>query len=235
MQVNELIENSPLRVFENSINGGLGRGNLGVLASRHGVGKTACLVHLATDKLFQGEHVVHVSFNGNVEHVMNWYKEVFREISEYKSLDDAFEVYNAMRANRVVMNFSQENISVDKILQSLETLIKQGSFSADTIFFDGYKLTMATEEDVRKIKEFAKAMNVEVWFSVSPIRPDVSFDEYGVPDSMKPYFNLVDVLIGLKYNDEKSKVIMTVVRDHDRDLPKPTGVALNPKTMLISE
>ncbi|MDD4011961.1 MAG: hypothetical protein PHI83_07425 [Sphaerochaetaceae bacterium] len=235
MQVNELIENSPLRVFENSINGGLGRGNLGVLASRHGVGKTACLVHLATDKLFQGEHVVHVSFNGNVEHVMNWYKEVFREISEYKSLDDAFEVYNAMRANRVVMNFSQENISVDKILQSLETLIKQGSFSADTIFFDGYKLTMATEEDVRKIKEFAKAMNVEVWFSVSPIRPDVSFDEYGVPDSMKPYFNLVDVLIGLKYNDEKSKVIMTVVRDHDRNLPKPTGVALNPKTMLISE
>jgi len=222
-------------VFENSINGGLGRGNLGVLASRHGVGKTACLVHLATDKLFQGEHVVHVSFNGNVEHVMNWYKEVFREISEYKSLDDAFEVYNAMRANRVVMNFSQENISVDKILQSLETLIKQGSFSADTIFFDGYKLTMATEEDVRKIKEFAKAMNVEVWFSVSPIRPDVSFDEYGVPDSMKPYFNLVDVLIGLKYNDEKSKVIMTVVRDHDRNLPKPTGVALNPKTMLISE
>ncbi|MFA6934518.1 MAG: hypothetical protein WCR70_04550 [Sphaerochaetaceae bacterium] len=222
-------------MFENSINGGLGRGNLGVLASRHGVGKTACLVHLATDKLFQGEHVVHVSFNGNVEHVMNWYKEVFREISEYKSLDDAFEVYNAMRANRVVMNFSQENISVDKILQSLETLIKQGSFSADTIFFDGYKLTMATEEDVRKIKEFAKAMNVEVWFSVSPIRPDVSFDEYGVPDSMKPYFNLVDVLIGLKYNDEKSKVIMTVVRDHDRNLPKPTGVALNPKTMLISE
>src|SRR5574344_552644 len=113
MEVNELIKNSPIRVFEKSINGGLGKGNIGVLASRHGIGKTACLVHIATDKLFKGEHVVHVSFSGNVEHVLNWYKEVFREISEYKSLDDAFSVYETMRENRVVMNFSQKNISVD--------------------------------------------------------------------------------------------------------------------------
>jgi KaiC/GvpD/RAD55 family RecA-like ATPase len=62
----------PLRVFDESIGGGLGRGNLGVLVSRRGVGKTACLVHLATDKLLRGEHVIHVSFNGNVEHVINW-------------------------------------------------------------------------------------------------------------------------------------------------------------------
>lgn len=235
MKASELIENSPIRVFEESINGGLGKGNLGVLASRHGIGKTACLVHIATDKLFRGEHIIHVSFSGNVEHVLNWYKEVFREISEYKSLDDAFSVYNTMRENRVVMNFSQENIPVDKILNSLTTLIQQGSFQADAVLFDGYHLTKATEDDVKKIKEFAAKMNIEVWFAVSPVLADVNFDEYGVPATMKPYLDLIDVLVGLKYNEERSKVIMTVVQDHHSTESHPTGVTLDPRTMLISE
>ena len=235
MQVNELISNSPIRVFEESINGGLGKGNIGVLASRHGIGKTACLVHIATDKLLQGQHLIHVSFSGNVEHVLNWYKEVFREISQYKSLDDAFAVYNTMRENRVVMNFSQENVSVDRIISSLSTLIRQGAFQADAVLFDGYHLTKATEEDVRKIKALAQEMNIEVWFSVSPAVQGVGYDEYGVPETMAPLKDLIDVLVGLKYNEEKSKVIMTVVQDHHSRVSHPTGVTLDPRTMLITD
>ncbi|MCF0237944.1 MAG: hypothetical protein HUK24_05030 [Sphaerochaetaceae bacterium] len=235
MEVEELIKQSPIRVFEESINGGLGKGNLGVLASRHGVGKTACMVHLAIDKILRNESVIHVSFGTNVEHVMNWYKEVFREITDFKSLDDAFAVYENIRTNRVMMNFSQENVTVDKILSSLSTLINQGAFKADSVFFDGYKLTVASEEDVKKIKQFAQDMNVEVWFSVSPVRANMTFDQYGIPESMKPYMSIIDVLVGLHYNDEKSKVIMTVVQEHTKRLPKPAGVTLDPKTMLICE
>jgi KaiC/GvpD/RAD55 family RecA-like ATPase len=235
MEIQELNDLSPLRVFDESLNGGLGRGNLGVLVSRHGVGKTACLVHLATDKLLRGEHVIHVSFSGNVEHVINWYKEVFREVSDGRSLDDAAAVYNNILSNRVVMNFSQENVTIDKVLSSLETLIKHGSFKADAILFDGYKLTVATDEDVAKIKRFAKEMNLEVWFSVSPVRADVVYDQYGVPNTMSKYVFLIDVLIGLYYNETKDKVVMTVVRSHGKTVEKPMGVNLDPKTMLISK
>ena len=235
MEIHELNELSPLRVFDESLGGGLGRGNLGVLVSRHGVGKTACLVHLATDRLLHGEYVIHVSFSGNVEHVINWYKEVFREVAEGRSLDDAATVYNNILSNRVVMNFSQENVTIDKVLSSLETLIKHGSFKADAILFDGYKLTVATEEDVRKIKEFAQKMNLEVWFSVSPVRSDAMYDKYGVPDSMGKYVDLIDVLIGLVYNEELDKVVMTAVKAHGDIMEKPMGVSLDPKTMLISK
>ncbi len=235
MVIQELNELSPLRVFEQSLDGGLGRGNLGVLVSRHGVGKTACLVHLATDKLLRGEHVIHVSFSGNVEHVINWYKEVFREVSDGRTLDDAATVYNNILSNRVVMNFSQENVTIDKVLSSLETLIKHGSFKADAILFDGYKLTVATEDDVRKIKQFAQNMNLEVWFSVSPVRSDVMYDKYGVPNTMHKYIDLIDVLIGLIYNEERDKVVMTAVKAHDGVYEKPMGVSLDPKTMLISK
>ena len=235
MEIHELNELSPLRVFDESLGGGLGRGNLGVLVSRHGVGKTACLVHLATDRLLHGEYVIHVSFSGNVEHVINWYKEVFREVAEGRSLDDAATVYNNILSNLVVMNFSQENVTIDKVLSSLETLIKHGSFKADAILFDGYKLTVATEEDVRKIKEFAQKMNLEVWFSVSPVRSDAMYDKYGVPDSMGKYVDLIDVLIGLVYNEELDKVVMTAVKAPGEIMEKPMGVSLDPKTMLISK
>jgi KaiC/GvpD/RAD55 family RecA-like ATPase len=235
MEIQELVKSSPLRVFEESIGGGLGRGNLGVLVSRHGVGKTACLVHLATDKLFRGEQVIHVSFSGNVEHVINWYKEVFNEISETKGMDDSSKVYNDILANRVVMNFSQETVSIDKVLSSLETLVKHGSFKADTILFDGYKLTSANVGDVRKIKAFAKKLNVEVWFSVSPVRKDVVYNEFGIPDTMGPYIEIVDLLIGLKMDEKENKVDMTLVKEHNNKMVKQLGVSLDPKTMLISK
>ena len=235
MDIKELNNVSPLRIFEDAINGGLGRGNLGVIVSRHGVGKTACLVHLATDKLFKGESVIHVSFSGNVEHVINWYKEVFREIAEIQSLDDAAMVYNSILANRVVMTFSQEQVPVEKVLSSLESLISQGSFKADCILFDGYKLTVADEDDIIKIKEFAKKMDLEVWFSVSPVNPDVVYDENGVPNTLLKYYDLIDVLVALKYDDKIDKVIMTVVRAHHANVPKPMKVNLDPRTMLISK
>ena len=219
MDIQELNKISPLRVFDDAINGGLGKGNLGVIVSRHGVGKTA------------------FSFSGTVEHVMNWYKEVFKEIAEVQSLDDAHNVYASILANRVVMNFSQTQISIEKVLSSLKSLIEQGSFAADTILFDGYKLTVADEEDIVKIREFAKEMNIEVWFSVSPVNPDVVYDEYGVPNTLAKYYSYIDVLVGLRYQEAIDKVVMTVVRAHGKEVPKPMQVKLDPKTpktMLIS-
>lgn len=234
MEIQELNALSPLRAFDKSLDGGLGKGNLGVLTSRHGVGKTACLVHLATDKLFRNEHIIHVSFSGNVEHVINWYKEVFRQISDGRPFADASAIYNEILANRVVMNFSQENIPVENVLTSLESLIRDGSFAADAVMFDGYKLTIASEEDVRKIKEFAEKLRLEVWFSVSPVRPDVTFDEFGIPETIRKYTELIDVLIGLKYDDKDDKVVMTLVKDKHLSDPKPMAVKLDPKTMLIT-
>lgn len=234
MDIQELNKISPLRVFDDAINGGLGKGNMGVIVSRHGVGKTACLVHLATDKLLRGENVIHVSFSGNVEHVMNWYKEVFREISEVQSLDDAHNVYSSILSNRVVMNFSQDQVSIEKVLKSLKSLIEQGAFKADAILFDGYKLTIADDDDIIRIREFAKEMKLEVWFSVSPVRPDVVYDEYGVPNTLEKYLPYIDVLVGLRYREDVDKVVMTVVRAHGEEVAKPLGVRLDPRTMLIS-
>ena len=77
-------------------------------------------------------------------------------------------------------------------------------------------------------------MDLEVWFSVSPSDPDVVYDEYGVPSSLQKYYSYIDVLVGLRYQDSIDKVVMTVVRAHGKEVPKPMQVKLDPKTMLIS-
>jgi len=80
----ELVKQSPLRILDASTNGGVGKGNVGVLAARHGVGKTSALVHIATDKLLQGKHVIHVTFASRTVHIIDYYDEIFTEISKVK-------------------------------------------------------------------------------------------------------------------------------------------------------
>ena len=86
MVKSELIKRSPLRLLEKSIHGGVGKGKIAAIASRKGVGKTACLVHIATDKLFQGKHVIHVSFSSKVDYIIGWYEDIFKEILKFDYL-----------------------------------------------------------------------------------------------------------------------------------------------------
>lgn len=138
MVKSELNKRSPLRIFENSINGGVGKGNIGVLTSRKGVGKTACLVHIAMDKLFRGRHVIHVSFSSKVDHIAIWYEDIFKEIAKKRELDNAVDIHDEVIKNRVIMNFNQDGIETSKVLSSISAMIEQGHFDADAVIIDGY-------------------------------------------------------------------------------------------------
>ena len=48
--MNDFIKVSPLKLLEMSSGDGLGKGNLGVLIARAGVGKTACLICFSENK-----------------------------------------------------------------------------------------------------------------------------------------------------------------------------------------
>ena len=143
MVKNELIEKSPLRKFDKSLHGGVGKGNIGVIASRKGIGKTACLVHIATDKLMSGGHVIHLSYAKRVDHIISWYEDIFKEISRKRDLEDAMEVHDAIVRNRVIMNFSQGGVKVGQVLGSLEAMMDNGQLDTDAVVIDGFDFTIA--------------------------------------------------------------------------------------------
>lgn len=228
----ELNKRSPLRIFEKSINGGLGKGNIGVIASRKGVGKTACLVHIAMDKLFRGRHVIHVSFSSKVDHISTWYEDIFKEIAKKRELENAVEVHDEIIKNRVIMNFNQEGIEVKKVLSSIRAMIEQGNFAADAIIIDGYEYAKASMEDLEAIDNFAKETNIEIWTSVS-FQKEEPYDEDGMPIVLKPYLEKLAVIITIQYQGEH--IQFRVVKDHETIAPKKMELKLDPKTMLIAE
>lgn len=228
----ELIKRSPLRILEESIQGGLGTGNIGVLASRKGVGKTACLVHIATDKLFQNKPVIHVSYASRVDYIINWYEDIFKEIAKKRELEQAIEVHDEIIKNRVIMNFKQDAAKTEQILKSLETMIQFGQFAPHTLIVDGYDFSLGSPEDLQKFREFAKRVGVEVWFSASLRGGEPLFDEQGVPLVLERYLDKLAVLITLGFKEEY--VRLNLIKCHDCLTLGELPLKLDPQTLLIA-
>ncbi len=227
----ELIQRSPLRILEKSINGGVGKGNIGVIASKKGVGKTACLVHIATDKLFRERHVIHVSFSKRTDHIISWYEDIFNEISRKLNLENALAIHDEIIRKRVIMNFSQKNIDVSQILKSLEAMIVNGNFKADAIIIDGFEIEQMSVEGLKKVREFARLLDLEIWISASLKKDDPIFDEKGFPYELKELSDGIDVLMTLKY--EEQNIRMDIIKDHDNQNDLDVHLYLDPKTLLI--
>ena len=232
MVKSELNKRSPLRIFEKSINGGVGKGNIGVITSKKGVGKTACLVHIAMDKLFRGRHVIHVSFSSKVDHIAMWYEDIFKEIAKKRDLENAVDVHDEIIKNRVIMNFNQEGLETARILKSVSAMIEQGNFAADAVIIDGYDYAKASHDDLVALRDFAVDTNLEIWTSVS-LQRDEPYDEKGMPLVLKEYVDTLAVIVTLQY--EGDYVHLKVVKDHSDLSPKEMELKLDPKTMLIAE
>ncbi len=233
MVKSELIKRSPLRLLEQSIHGGVGAGNIAVVASRKGVGKTACLVHIATDKLFQDKHVIHVSFSSRTDHIINWYEDIFKEIAKKRELESAVEIHDEIIKNRVIMNFNQRGVTTDQILSSVEAMITQGKFAADSIVIDSYDFAQIEAGDLVKIRQFASRLKLEIWISAPLNEKEPVFDEKGIPSELKPFLVEIAVLLTLKY--EGDYVHMKLVKDHEEIPSRDLHLKLDPKTLLIAE
>lgn len=232
MLKSELIKRSPLRIFENSIHGGVGAGNLGVIASKKGVGKTGCLVHIATDKLFCEKHVIHVSFSSRVDHIHNWYEDIFSEIAKKRNLENAAEVHDEIVKNRVIMNFSQTGKEVGHVISSLQAMMQQGHFPADVIIVDGFDIEHAEPGDIAAFKAFAEESKLEIWFSLS-VDEEALGDGRSTPKGLESYMKDIAVMITLRY--EQDYIAFQVVKDHDNEELNQMNLKLDQKTLLIAE
>lgn len=229
----EIIKRSPLRVLEKSISGGLGKGHVGVLASRKGVGKTACLVHIAADKLLQDQYVIHVSYASRVDYIVNWYEDIFKEIAKAPKMRSALDEFDELIRRRVIMNFKQDGAKTEQVLRSLEAMIVHGNFRAGTVIVDGLDFDQAGPDDLRKFRDFAGRLGLEVWFSASLKKDDPLFDEQGIPYELKDFLGTIDVLISLQHHGDH--VHFNLVQDHGRLAAKDIRLKLDPTTLLIAK
>lgn len=229
----ELINKSPIRVLEKSIHGGLKGGNIGVIASRKGVGKTAVLVQIAIDKLMQGKHVIHVSFKAHSQHVVDWYEDLFSEVAQKRKLEGVKDVHDELVKNRVLMNFNQDGVSAAQVIKSLRSMIVDGGFKADAIIVDGYDFGKGKTSDLEAAKAFAGELGLEIWYSCTLPQAGAAAGKDNVPAELQAFVGSVSVLIVLDAGNDG--VEFKVVKDHDRLNPVELSIKLDSKTLLIAE
>jgi len=229
----EFVSKSPVRILEKSIEGGLKAGNIGIIASRKGIGKTSVLVQMALDKLMQGEKVIHVSFNAHTSYVISWYENIFDEIAKRKNLENIGDLKDLLVRNRVIMNFTQEGVTVDQITRSLKAMIVDGGFDAKTVIVDGFNFSRASTERFEKVKAFITEMGLEVWYSCTLSGEDPLFDKNNVPILLRDLVPFISVLIVLE--PLRDFIHFKVVKDHDRLNPHDLSLKLDSKSLLIAE
>lgn len=229
----ELIKKSPVRVLERGIEGGLKPGNIGIIASRKGIGKTSVLVQLAMDKLMQGRKVIHVSFTTHTSYVISWYENIFSEVARRKNLDELASVHDDLMKNRVIMNFNQEGVSTDQILKSLRAMIVDGGFKADAVIADGFDFARAEPQHFSKVVAFAEEMGLEIWYSCTMTGEEPLLDKKNVPVILRPFLDDISVLIVLEPKAEY--IHFVVVKDHGRMNPEDLNIKLDARTLLIAE
>jgi len=233
MILSELIQRSPIRIFEQSIHGGLKPGEIGVIASPNGVGKTSVLVQLALDKLLQGKKVIHVSFSQHTQYVPIWYEDIFTEFISKKNLENAADIKNDLVKNRVLMTFNQDGISNDQIIKSLRAMIIEGGFKADSIIIDGFDFTREDKKSISGFKVFATELGISVWYSCSVKDENNQYDKENIPFILDSVTDNIDVVIVLQ--PKTDHVELSISKDRDSVISKSKSMKLDPRTLLILE
>lgn len=232
MLKNELIQRSPIRVLEKSIHGGLKRGELGVFTARKGVGKTACLAHVALDDLLRGDNVLHISFADNPRHIESWYEHIFREVASTYKLEHPSEIYEDVIAHRLILHFQEKYKNLAPIKQNLQAVTEGSRFVPGVIIVDGFSFYEAEPFIFQEWKQLAIDMNTEIWFSAT-IRPeDTEIDEEGIPSPVSRVKHFFSVIIALYPMTDF--VDLQLLKDRDSKNLEKLRLKLDPKTLLIA-
>src|SRR5499426_306144 len=177
----ELNERNPLRLFEHSIHGGLGSGNIGVVVARHGIGKTAFLVGIALDDAMRGRKVLHVSLDNTVSHLREFYDEIFMDLAHSAHLEDLATERLAMERNRMIHTYAGKSFTIHKLRHSINFLKEYARFDPDCLILEGIDFDRATLEDVTAFQQLAGEFNLEMWMSAVTHR-GVASAEHGIPE-----------------------------------------------------
>ncbi|MDR2729980.1 MAG: hypothetical protein LBB81_03675 [Treponema sp.] len=232
MILSELIQRSPIRIFEQSIHDGLKAGEIGIIASPNGIGKTSVLVQLALDKLLQSKKVIHVSFTKHTQNVLTWYEDIFDEFINKKNLENTADVKDEIIKNRVLMNFNQDGMTKDQVLKSLRAMIINGGFKAEAIIIDGFDFSRTDRERITAVKDFAIELGVSIWYSCSVKDGGDQYDKEKIPALIKDFTDLIDIVIIL--DPKFGHIELSVSKDRDSQISKSLTMRLDPRTLLIS-
>ena len=221
---------SPLKILEKSSEKALGRGNLGVLMARAGVGKTACLIHIALDRLFREGRLVHVCLEDTPDKVTSYYNVIFSDLVEAFNMADD-EIRTLVEKNRMILVYLNRSFEIGRLRENLKNLVEKVNFIPDTLIVDGLDFETTDRKVFEDFREIASQYNVEIWFSALSHRHITDVNEEGIPypcNKLDDLFSIIAVL-----EPVSSGIVLRLLKDHGKKIMGDASVNLDPKTFLV--
>ena len=236
----EVNERSPMRVFEKSMHGGLGRGNVGVVAAKPGVGKTPLLVQIALDDLMRDRRVLHISHEHAVDHVRAYYDEIFHDLAISTKLASPEAVRLDIERHRLIFSLMSQaalappslrggRSSLARILETVTFAREIAHFEPDVVVIDHFDFAQASDEAATALAKLARDLDVELWLSV---HSDASLKPTGeLPAPIDRFAKEFSVVVFLQ--PERDVVRLRLLKDHDNNDLAELHLRLDPHTMQV--
>ena len=226
----DFISVSPLKILEQSSRRGLGPGNLGVLISRAGVGKTACLIHIALDRIFRGEKLIHVSLEEGPEKVSAYYNVIYNDLLKALNLPDDDESRMRIDRNRMILAYLNQSFDLDRLEANLKNLAERLDFRPNSLIIDGLDFEKSGRDMLEGLKGLGRAFGTEIWLSALSHRHITETNERGIPHPCADIDDLLSIIIQLV--PEPAGIFLKLLKDHDKPGDPKISVRLDPNTFL---
>ena len=208
---------------------GMADGDIGVVAARAGVGKSACLVQIAMAELLDGKAVLHVSLENKVSHVRQWYSNLITKI-EGESKLPPHELKLQVEQNRHIHSYLDDGFTAERLADSHQFIREHMELDPKLVVIDGFPFEKATKEQLQSLAMTAKELKLQIWFSALTHRHLPAADENGLPFPLESFADQLDQVV---HFDPESDGIGVRIWRRDRTEWTQLPIKLDPKTMLL--
>lgn len=230
----EINTQSPLRILEQSIHGGLGKGNLGVVMARAGIGKTAFMVQIGLDDLMRERDVLHVALGQQLEHVQSWYDALFSDLANLSNLDDRESVRMNVVRRRCIQAYVEHKLSAERLEKAVELYKTHLNLQPSAILIDGFDWegpVAATASTLGAFKATAQRLGAELWMTAQTHRSTTPAHPESLTPPCNVYGGVIDVAVFLESVGDH--VTVRILKDHGHAVPSTTHLELRPDTMRL--
>lgn len=214
----DIHERSPIRALAEALDGGLKPGEIGLIAARPGIGKSALLVHFALDALLRDQAVLHVSLRETVDHVRSYYDEIIGAVARTGRIRDRHQALVTAERHRMIHSYLDKHFDVAHLAQNLDMLKEIAHFEPRLLVLDGFEVADLSAR-LADVARLARDRGLPVWLTVR-VGAEEALDA-GLWDHVRGGFTLTPMgsAVDVRFLDASG----------ERDLP----YRLDPTTMLV--
>jgi len=212
----------------------LGKGEMGVVLARAGVGKTACLTHIALEHLFQGLRVLHVCIDETPETIKVWYRELLKSIAAAQPslpVSGVDGLRNSIEPNRFILAYLYQTFTPEKLEQSVVNLKEQAGFNPSLIVLDGLNFDRVPRSLLEALKDMADRHGISFWISARTHRHIETVNEQGIPYPCHRVDDLFQAVLLLE--PAAGAIGLKVLKLNGRYQEEQLTVSLDPHSFLL--